>query len=454
MFQTLKNAWKIPELKNKILFTLMIIILYRLGSNLPMPWVNPAMFESYFNASGNALTWLNMLSGGALAQATLFALSVSPYITASIVIQLLTIAIPKFEEWAKEGEAGKKKLSAITRVLTVVLALVTAIGYTMFMDAQGMLTFTSNKDWSGFEKGMAYVVLVLAYCAGASVIMWLAEKINEKGIGNGISIILFANIIARLPAMAGSIWNRCFTRWNIFVEKEVENWRAIQIPVGIVCLVLFLAILLAAVVAVVWFSNSERRIPVQYAKRVVGRKMYGGQSTTLPLKLDMAGVMPVIFASSIASILPTIAGFIPDSGFGKFVNNYLGHTSFPYIAFQIILIVAFAYFYIMISFNPVEVSNNLRNNGGAIPGIRPGKPTVDYIKKILNRITLLGAIFLCGLSGLPMIVNAIWYAIDGVGISDLAFSGTSLLIVVGVALETFRELEAQMTLRNYKGFLD
>ena len=454
MFQTLKNAWKIPELKNKILFTLMIVILYRLGSNLPMPWVNPEMFESYFNASGNALTWLNMLSGGALAQATLFALSVSPYITASIVIQLLTIAIPKFEEWAKEGEAGKKKLSAITRVLTVVLALVTAIGYTMFMNAQGMLTFTSNKEWSGFDKAVAYVVLVLAYCAGASVIMWLAEKINEKGIGNGISIILFANIIARLPAMAGSIWSRCFTRWSIFVEKEIENWKAIQIPAGILCMILFLAILLAAVIAVIWFSNSERRIPVQYAKRVVGRKMYGGQSTTLPIKLDMAGVMPVIFASSIVSILPTVAGFFPNSDFGKFVNNYLGHTSFPYIVFQLILIVAFAYFYIMISFNPVEVSNNLRNNGGAIPGIRPGKPTVDYIKKILNRITLLGAIFLCGLSGIPMIVNAIWYAIDGVGISDLAFSGTSLLIVVGVALETFRELEAQMTLRNYKGFLD
>ena len=454
MFQTLKNAWKIPELKNKILFTLMIIILYRLGSNLPMPWVNPAMFESYFNASGNALTWLNMLSGGALAQATLFALSVSPYITASIVIQLLTIAIPKFEEWAKEGEAGKKKLSAITRVLTVVLALVTAIGYTMFMNAQGMLTFTSNKEWSGFDKAVAYVVLVLAYCAGASVIMWLAEKINEKGIGNGISIILFANIIARLPAMAGSIWSRCFTRWSIFVEKEIENWKAIQIPAGILCMILFLAILLAAVIAVIWFSNSERRIPVQYAKRVVGRKMYGGQSTTLPIKLDMAGVMPVIFASSIVSILPTIAGFFPSSKFSQFISNYLSQTSFPYIVFQLILIVAFAYFYIMISFNPVEVSNNLRNNGGAIPGIRPGKPTVDYIKKILNRITLLGAIFLCGLSGIPMIVNAIWYAIDGVGISDLAFSGTSLLIVVGVALETFRELEAQMTLRNYKGFLD
>ena len=454
MFQTLKNAWKIPELKNKILFTLMIIILYRLGSNLPMPWVSTGALESMFGAGGSALSWFNTLSGGALAQATLFALSVSPYITASIVIQLLTIAIPKFEEWAKEGEAGKKKLSAITRVLTVVLALVTAIGYTMFMNAQGMLTFTSNKEWSGFDKAVAYVVLVLAYCAGASVIMWLAEKINEKGIGNGISIILFANIISRLPAMAGSIWSRCFTRWSIFVEKEVENWKAIQIPAGIVCMLLFLAILLVAVIAVVWFSNSERRIPVQYAKRVVGRKMYGGQSTTLPIKLDMAGVMPVIFASSIVSILPTVAGFFPNSGFGKFVNNYLGHTSFPYIVFQLILIVAFAYFYIMISFNPVEVSNNLRNNGGAIPGIRPGKPTVDYIKKILNRITLLGAIFLCGLSGIPMIVNAIWYAIDGVGISDLAFSGTSLLIVVGVALETFRELEAQMTLRNYKGFLD
>ena len=452
MFQTLKNAWKIPELKSKILFTLMIIILYRLGSNLPMPWVNPAVFETYFNTSGNALTWLNMLSGGALAQATLFALSVSPYITASIVIQLLTIAIPKFEEWAKEGEAGKKKLSAITRIVTVALALVTAIGYTMFMNAQGMLTFTSDKDWSTAEKWIAYVILVLAYCAGASVIMWLAEKINEHGIGNGISIILFANIIARLPALAGSIWSRCFTCWQVFAKND--NWRLIQWPIGAVLLILFAAILLAAVIAVVWFSNSERRIPVQYAKRVVGRKMYGGQSTTLPIKLDMAGVMPVIFASSIVSILPTVAGFIPNSDFGKFVNNYLGHTSFPYIALQLILIVAFAYFYITISFNPVEVSNNLRNNGGAIPGIRPGKPTVDYIKKILNRITLLGAIFLCGLSGIPMIVNAIWYAIDGVGISDLAFSGTSLLIVVGVALETFRELEAQMTLRNYKGFLD
>ena len=462
MFQTLKNAWKIPELKNKILFTLMIIILYRLGSNLPMPWVSTGALESMFGAGGSALSWFNTLSGGALAQATLFALSVSPYITASIVIQLLTIAIPKFEEWAKEGEAGKKKLSAITRILTVVLALITAIGYTMLLaNTNGMLTFhnlTGDDAWTAGEKWFVYIVLVLAYCAGASVIMWLAEKINEHGIGNGISIILFANIISGMPAMVSSIWSRCFTRWTAFATNN--NWRWIQWPIGAVILVAFLAILLFAVVAVVWFSNSERRIPVKYAKRVVGRKMYGGQSTTLPIKLDMAGVMPVIFASSIVSILPTFAGFFPNSGFSKFVNAYLGHTSFPYIVMQLILIVAFAYFYIAISFNPVEVSNNLRNNGGAIPGIRPGKPTVDYIKKILNRITLLGAIFLCALSGIPMIVNAVWVAVETAtkgasnGIQELAFSGTSLLIVVGVALETFRELEAQMTLRNYKGFLD
>ena len=474
MFQTLKNAWKTPELKSKILFTLMIVILYRLGSNLPMPWVNPERLQVMFGAGGSALSWWNTLSGGALAQATLFALSVSPYITASIVIQLLTIAIPKFEEWAKEGEAGKKKLSAITRVLTVGLALVTAIGYTMLMDRNNMMSYGTwsstgvlnlAEGWKLWGVWIARIVLVLAYCAGASVIMWLAERINEHGIGNGISIILFANIIARFPTMVASIWDRCFTQWNIFGENGAWavdfNWRYIQWPLGGVLMVLFAAVLLFAVVAVVWFSNSERRIPVQYAKRVVGRKMYGGQSTTLPIKLDMAGVMPVIFASSIVSLLPTIAGFFPSSGFSKFVNNYLGHTTFPYIAMQIILIVAFAYFYISISFNPVEVSNNLRNNGGAIPGIRPGKPTVDYIKKILNRITLLGAIFLCGLSGLPMIVNAIWVAVETAmghanptGIQELAFGGTSLLIVVGVALETFRELEAQMTLRNYKGFLD
>lgn len=462
MFQTLKNAWKIPELKSKILFTLFIVVVYRLGAQVPVPWVDGDAVSTLFNTGAFGL-W-NSFSGGALSQATLFALSVSPYITASIVIQLLTIAIPKFEQWSKEGEAGKKKLSALTRGLTGVLALVTSFGYTLLLfrtqNGGHMTTFQvtvgsgENLLANIFKQGYGFhfIVMVFTYCAGAALIMWLAERINERGIGNGISIILFANILTRLPSMLTSLWSRCFTRWASFATND--NWRLIQWPIGGVLMLLFLAILVAAVVLVVWFSNSERRIPVQYAKRVVGRKMYGGQSSTLPIKLDMSGVMPVIFASSVVSILPTIAGFIPDSGFGKFVTNYLGQNSFPYIVFFLILTVAFAYFYIMISFNPVEVANNLQNNGGAIPGIRPGRPTVMYIKKILNKITLLGAIFLCGLCGLPMIVNAVWALIDGYGIPDLTFSGTSLLIVVGVALETFRQIEAQITLRNYKGFLD
>ena len=451
MFQTLKNAWKIPELKSKLLFTLFIIVLYRIGANIPMPWVNPEVLEQQFNMNGgNAFTWLNLLSGGALSRGTLFALSVSPYITASIVVQLLTIAFKTLADWQKDGERGRKKISALTRGITVGLALVTSIGYAMFLNTYGMLNY-SSKD--GFAFWLQMITLVVCFCAGASLIMWLAERINEYGIGNGISVILFANIIARLPAMVGSLYSRCFTvRWDMFAK--VENWQVPQYIIGAVLCLLFAAILLFFTVLVIWFSNSERRIPVQYAKRVVGRKMYGGQSSNLPLKLDMTGVMPIIFSSSIVSILPTIAGFIPNTGFGKFVNNYLGMNSFPYLAIYLILVVAFAYFYVTISFNPVEVANNLQSNGGSIPGIRPGRPTIEYIKKILNRITLLGALFLCVLSGVPMIVNAIWYAIDGVGLADLAFSGSSLLIVVGVALETYRQLEAQMTLRNYKGFLD
>jgi preprotein translocase subunit SecY len=458
MFQTLKNAWKIPELKNKLLFTLLIIVLYRLGSAIPLPWVNSDTLQSWFSSQGgNALGWLNVLSGGALSRATLFALSVSPYITASIVVQLLTIAIPKFTDWSKEGESGQKKLSLVTRWLTVVLALVTAVGYTLYISNSGMLQEYSN-TW---ENVVIKVVLVACYCAGAALIMWLAERINEFGIGNGISVILFANIISRLPAMAESLWKRCFTTDVVYVNSASKSvGLAAKLSgaplyiVGSLLFLLFIAILLFFTVLVVWFSNSERRIPVQYAKRVVGRKMYGGQSSTLPIKLDMSGVMPIIFASSIVSIPSTIAGFGGERAWATWINDFLGYTSFPYIAIYLILIVAFAYFYIMISFNPVEVANNLQQNGGAIPGIRPGRPTVEHITKILNRITLLGALFLIVLSGVPMIVNAVWYSIDGYGLSELAFSGSSLLIVVGVALETFRQLEAQMTLRNYKGFLD
>ena len=458
MFQTLKNAWKIPELKNKLLFTLLIIVLYRLGSAIPLPWVNSDTLQSWFSSQGgNALGWLNVLSGGALSRATLFALSVSPYITASIVVQLLTIAIPKFTDWSKEGESGQKKLSLVTRWLTVVLALVTAVGYTLYISNSGMVQ-TYKNTW---ENVVVKIVLVACYCAGAALIMWLAERINEFGIGNGISSILFANIISRLPAMAESLWKRCFTSDVVVANSTYKSVGlgaklsgAPLYIVGSLLFLLFIAILLFFTVLVVWFSNSERRIPVQYAKRVVGRKMYGGQSSTLPIKLDMSGVMPIIFASSIVSIPSTIAGFGGTRAWATWINDFLGYTSFPYIAIYLILIVAFAYFYIMISFNPVEVANNLQQNGGAVPGIRPGRPTVAYITKILNRITLLGALFLIVLSGVPMIVNAVWYSIDGYGLSELAFSGSSLLIVVGVALETFRELEAQMTLRNYKGFLD
>ena len=458
MFQTLKNAWKIPELKNKLLFTLLIIVLYRLGSAIPLPWVNSDTLQSWFSSQGgNALGWLNVLSGGALSRATLFALSVSPYITASIVVQLLTIAIPKFTDWSKEGESGQKKLSLVTRWLTVVLALVTAVGYTLYISNSGMVQ-TYKNTW---ENVVVNIVLVACYCAGAALIMWLAERINEFGIGNGISIILFANIISRLPAMEESLWKRCFTSDVVVANSTYKSVGlgaklsgAPLYIVGSLLFLLFIAILLFFTVLVVWFSNSERRIPVQYAKRVVGRKMYGGQSSTLPIKLDMSGVMPIIFASSIVSIPSTIAGFGGTRAWATWINDFLGYTSFPYIAIYLILIVAFAYFYIMISFNPVEVANNLQQNGGAVPGIRPGRPTVAYITKILNRITLLGALFLIVLSGVPMIVNAVWYSIDGYGLSELAFSGSSLLIVVGVALETFRELEAQMTLRNYKGFLD
>ena len=458
MFQTLKNAWKIPELKNKLLFTLLIIVLYRLGSAIPLPWVSSDTLQSWFSSQGgNALGWLNVLSGGALSRATLFALSVSPYITASIVVQLLTIAIPKFTDWSKEGESGQKKLSLVTRWLTVVLALVTAVGYTLYISNSGMVQ-TYKNTW---ENVVVKIVLVACYCAGAALIMWLAERINEFGIGNGISIILFANIISRLPAMAESLWKRCFTSDVVVANSTYKSVGlgaklsgAPLYIVGSLLFLLFIAILLFFTVLVVWFSNSERRIPVQYAKRVVGRKMYGGQSSTLPIKLDMSGVMPIIFASSIVSIPSTIAGFGGTRAWATWINDFLGYTSFPYIAIYLILIVAFAYFYIMISFNPVEVANNLQQNGGAVPGIRPGRPTVAYITKILNRITLLGALFLIVLSGVPMIVNAVWYSIDGYGLSELAFSGSSLLIVVGVALETFRELEAQMTLRNYKGFLD
>ncbi len=444
MIQTFVNAWKVPELRKKILFTLMIILLYRIGANLIIPYVsvtNMEMTNTVF--SDGIFGLLTMMSGGAFSQATFFALSVSPYITASIVIQLLSIAIPALEKLSKD-EAGKKKLSAATRWVTVLLAIVTAFGYVNLLSSYGLLTKAATPNANNTHI-MPWIVMISCLCAGASLIMWLAEKINEHGIGNGISIILFANIISGLTS---------YIQGAISMVKGPLGWyKGWDLVLGIVGVILSVALALAAIVFIVWFTNSERRIKVIYAKKVVGRKTYGGQKTNLPLKMNMAGVMPVIFASSIVSIPAMIAGFLKsDSGFAKFVNNWLGTDTAIYFVIFVALIVAFSYFYIAISFNPVEVANNIRNNGGAIIGIRP-QEMAPFIKKILNRVTLMGAIFLVVISGVPILVGAIASMLE-INFTSLAFAGTSLLIAVGVALEIVRDLEAQLAMRNYKGFLD
>ena len=472
MFQTLKNAWKTQELKTKLLFTLLIVILYRLGSAIPVPWVSSDVMAGSLTTSFNYA--VQLIAGDAFGKATLFALSVSPYITSSIIIQLLTIAIPALERLAKEGEEGKKKINAITRIVTMALAFITSVVYAGLIVSQGMttleLTGKSKLVWINvFESGhgLEFIVMVACYCAGAALVMWLAEKINEFGIGNGISIILFANIVARLPATFVNLYNMIFN-----AVGDTAN-----LIISIVWAVFIAAFMLAIVWLIVWFTESERRIPVQYAKKVVGRKMYGGSSSNLPLKLNMAGVMPVIFANSIVSIPGTLATIFPNTKWiTNLATNYFNYTKPLYVLLSVILLFAFAYFYILISFNPTEVANNIRNNGGAVPGIRPGKPTRDYIQKILNRVTLIGAVFLCIVSEVPKILvsifetcrdfsvifkdnavlNAIvkFYTNGEASFLTVAFAGTSILIVVGVILETVRELEAQLTMRNYKGFLD
>lgn len=437
MFATFKNAWKITELRAKMLFTLLIVLIYRLGAQIPVPYIDAAQISNFSSqTAGSIFTYLNILSGNAFGQATLFALAVSPYITASIVIQLLTVAIPALQRMSKDGDEGRRKITAITRYCTVALAVITAYGYMKVMESYGFLV--DGVNWFG------KLVMVTCYCAGAALIMWLAEKINEHGIGNGISMILFANIISRVPALLGSVWQMIFAGPGTF---EGFKWY------GILLAILSIAITLAITIFIVWFTESERRIPIQYAKRVVGRKMYGGQSSNLPIKLNMSGVMPVIFASSIVSIPATIASFFPNSKFWSGVNNIFNYNSWLYLIIYMALIVVFAYFYILISFDPVEVANNIQKQGGSIPGIRSGRPTIMYIKKILNRITLIGAIFLCIIAGLPMIVNIINTLIDpnSTTFAGLAFGGNSLLIVVGVAIETVHDLEAQVALRNYGG---
>lgn len=386
MFKTIVNAWKTVDLRKKILFTVLIVLLYRVGTAIPVPFLNAQVLSSsLLSSQGSLFQYLNILSGGAMSQATLFALGVSPYITASIVIQLLTIAIPYLERISKEGEEGQKKLNQLTRIATVVLGLVTSFGYYKLLENNNAIT----------NKGVfPAFVIILSYCAGSSLVMWLAEKINENGIGNGISIILFANIVSRLPSMIHNLWSAYLTSGN-----------AGKIILGIGVII----VSLAATALIVFITDSERRLPIQYAKKVVGRKMYGGQSSTLPLKVNMTGVMPMIFANSIVSIPATIQMFVnPKQGsFWAGFFNLFGTDGWLYAALTAILIVAFAYFYVTISFNPIEVANNLKKNGGFIPGIRPGKPTSDYITKVLSRITLIGALFLVVIAVVPLVANII-----------------------------------------------
>ena len=422
MLQTLRNAWKIEELRKKILFTLVIILLYRLGNAIPVPDVNIALLNAYFaQQQSTILGLLDVMSGGAFSNATIFALSIQPYINASIIIQLLCIAIPSLERLSKEGgEEGRKKIASITRYATVAIGLIQGFAYYMLIMNNNMLNADAQGIWSA-------IVIILTFTSGSALIMWLGEQITEFGIGNGISMILFASIISRLPT------SLITTVRNITAGK-LQWWLALLMLIGAI----------AMIVLIVYVNDAERRIPVQYAKRVVGRKMYGGQSTHLPMKVNMSGVMPIIFAQSIASVPATIVAFTGKTD--GWVNTWFSNNSIPYAIIYFLLIIFFAYFYSTIQFNPVEVANNLKKNGGYIPGFRPGKPTSDFITRTLNKITLLGAIFLAAVAVLPIILGNL------TGMS-IQLGGTSLLIVVGVALDTTRSLDSFMTMRNHKGFL-
>lgn len=425
MLETLKNAWRIKELRNKILFTILIIAIFRIGSVIPVPYINVAALKaaSTSGATNEFFSYLSILTGGGLEYGAIFAMSVTPYINSSIIIQLLCVAIPALERLSKEGEEGQKKLASITRYTTVLLALIQGTAYFFYLKGSNYLSV------SGGAVVFAAFVIVLAFTAGSALVMWLGEQIDVKGIGNGISILLFAGILSRGPqALRALIYY-----WNL--DRQIA-------VVGIV--ILFLVI----IAFIVWMTNAERRIPVQYAKRVVGNKMYGGQNTHIPIKVNMAGVMPIIFASSILMLPTMILGFMKNTTttFAKVLTLFSTRGAF-YAVIYFILIIAFAYFYATIQFNPVEMANNLRKNGGAIPGIRPGKPTSDFISKILSRITLMGAIFLSVIAILPIVLGTF----GGINIS---LGGTSVLIMVGVALDTVQNLESQMMMRHYKGFLD
>ena len=460
MIQTIRNAWAVPELRKKMLFTVFALLIFRLGSAIPVPYINSDALEQHLLLqSGTILGLMNAMSGSAFSMATLFALSVQPYINSSIIIQLLTVAIPALERLAKEGgEEGRKKIASITRYTTVAIALLQGFGYYSLIKSYGLIDAGSmNGIWVG-------IVIVLSFTAGSAFLMWLGEQITEFGIGNGISILLFAGIVSRFPRMVSdcisgvTLWNQVqkgtvttetlteagYTadQAAAYLKQALAPWMIPLIIIGLLVLVVF----------IVFISNAERRLPVQYAKRVVGRKMYGGQSTHIPMKVNMSGVMPIIFAQSIASLPATIGAFagwtVKSEGFGGGMMRLFDTTKPFYSVLYFLLIVGFSYFYATMQFNPIEVSNNLKKNGGFIPGFRPGKPTADFITKVLSKITMFGALYLSVVAIAPIITGNI------VGYSSLAIGGTSVIIVVGVALETVKQMEAQMLMRHYKGFLE
>ena len=427
MLKTLQNAFKIKEVREKLLYTFFMLVVTRIGSQLPIPGVNTTFFQELFTRQSNdAFGFFNTITGGSFTNMSVFALSITPYITSSIIIQLLTVAIPALERLAKEGgEEGRKKIASITRYATVAIALLQGFGYYMICKNYNIL------EQQGIWPAL---VIIVSFVAGSSFVMWLGEQVNEFGVGNGISIILFAGILSRVPNMV--------TMGASYIRTKGS--------IGCLWIALLIVGMLAMVVLIVHVNEAERRIPVQYAKRQVGRKMYGGQASTLPMKVNMSGVLPIIFAQTIASLPATIWAFvgIPEEGtVGRSIYNAIDTKSVLYLIVYFLMIIGFSYFYATIQFNPVEISNNLKKNGGFIPGFRPGQPTSQFIAKVLNKVTLFGAIYLGIVAICPLIAGKL------LGNSGLAIGGTSVIIVVGVALETVRALEAQMLMRNYKGFL-
>lgn len=455
MFKTFANAWKIPELRKKILFTAFVILIFRIGSAIPVPFTNILIEGGSLIGEGNTfMNYLVMMTGDAFNYGTLFALSITPYINSSIIMQLLTVAIPPLERLSKE-EDGRKKIASITRYVTVALGLIQSTAYYFYIRSAGYLSTDANgADYTGFFMVFQAIVIILCFTAGTALIMWLGEQINDKGIGNGISIILFAGIVSRIPSLLTSLYSLNPQTGSYLSRGGIFYFLSPFVGVILILMIAF----------IVWMDNAERRIPVQYAKRVVGRKMYGGQSTHIPIKVNMSGVMPVIFAGSILSIPPTIQMFIPSGKIagGGFWDGFFGIFQSDHWAYGIIyfvLIIAFAYFYSSIQYNPIEMSQNIAKNGGMIPGIRTGRPTSEYIAKIISRITLLGALLLSVVAIFPILFSQITTLIlvNGLGMSsgmNISLGGTSIIILVGVALETVKQLESQMMMRHYKGFLD